>query len=131
MQVAMWCNKILLVTLLILKILLRNLYYNVYFMHCSLMWTLIYPTCTNTHARFTIHIFNSFSPGSAKSKIDKFSEMAIWGKLTSKQHHGKVPLKNVPIHGVNSQKTLYHSRFHSGSQMVNSTTVKHCSTAFQ
>ena len=67
-----------------------------------------------------------FTHDSAKSKIDQFSQITNWVKFTSKQHHSKVLLNSFPMNGHtllvfwprNQNKTLYQSRFYSGSQRV-------------
>ena len=40
-----------------------------------------------------------FTPDSAESKIDKFSEITNWVKLKNKQHRSKVPLNSFPVNG--------------------------------
>ena len=63
-------------------------------------------------------VSNPFTPDSAKSKIDEFSKIAVWGKFKNKQHHSKVLLNSFPnewlhfravcIESKVSKKTLYH-----------------------
>ena len=42
---------------------------------------------------------NHFTLDIAKSKIDKFSNIANWQKLTNKQIHCKVVLNSFPVNG--------------------------------
>ena len=39
-------------------------------------------------------LINPVTPDSAKSKIDKISKIANWGKLKNKQHHSKALLNS-------------------------------------
>ena len=52
--------------------------------------------CSRDH----VTVVNPFTPGSAKSKTDKFSTIGEnWAKLKTKQHHSKVLLNSFPTNG--------------------------------
>ena len=60
-----------------------------------------YPAFCGLFSVQSLCVVNTFTPGSAKSKIDNSSKSKNWVKLKTKQHHSQVLVNSFPMNGNN------------------------------